>query len=269
MEMKHRHSDEGIMKPPEHWDSNDFWLALAKGAGLAGAFIGALVLFGWLLDIPELKSIFPHWVAMKANTALGFVFAGLALWLKAVAPTRLGPFWRAVKRLLAVIVVLIGALSLFEYLSATDLGIDQWLFQEPNGAIGTLAPGRMAPASALCFMLLGAALLIEGKTARGGRLVLVLALLTALPALASVLIYLYDTDNVYGLGYFLQLAVHTALAFLVLAAGLLCSQPGDGLVALLRRHDSGGALARRLLPVSLLLPVIELPNLLLSPFARG
>ena len=244
------------MKPPARWDNDDFWLGLAKGAGLLGAFIGALVLIGWLHDIPQLKSISPHWVAMKANTALGFAMGGLALWLKAADPARSGRFWRWVERLLAGIVVLIGALSLFEYLSGIDLGIDQLLFHEPAGAIGTLAPGRMSPASALCFMLLGSALLIEGKTARGGRLVSVLAILTALPALASVLIYLYDTDNVYGLGYFLQLAVHTALAFLLLAAGLLCSQPDRGAVALLRRHDSGGALARRLLPVSLLLPVL-------------
>ncbi|MFZ3019398.1 MAG: PAS domain S-box protein [Gallionella sp.] len=244
------------MKPPARWDSNDFWLGLAKGAGLLGAFIGALVLFGWLQDIPQLKSISPQWVAMKANTALGFALGGLALWLKAGEPARFRSFRLAFERLLAGIVVLIGALSLFEYLSGIDLGIDQLLFHEPAGAIGTLAPGRMSPASALCFMLLGSALLIEGKTARGGQLVSVLTILTALPALASVLIYLYDTDNVYGLGYFLQLAMHTALAFLLLAAGLLCSQPDRGAVALLRRHDSGGALARRLLPVTLLLPIL-------------
>jgi PAS domain S-box-containing protein len=244
------------MKPPAYWDNDDFWLGLAKGAGLVGAFIGALVLFGWMQDIPQLKSISPHWVAMKANTALGFALGGLALWLKAGEPARFRLFRLAVERLLAGIVVLIGAFSLFEYLSGINLGIDQWFFHEPAGAIGTLAPGRMSPASALCFMLFGSALLIDGKTARGGRLVSALAILTALPALASVLIYLYDTDNVYGLGYFLQLAVHTALAFLVLAAGLLCSQPEDGAAALLRRHDSGGALARRLLPVTLLLPIL-------------
>ncbi|MDP2144632.1 MAG: PAS domain S-box protein [Gallionella sp.] len=244
------------MKPPEYWDSKDFWLALAKGAGLFGAFIGLLVLFGWLRDIQELKSVAPHWVAMKANTALGFVLSGLALWLKADDTVRLGASWSVLRKTLAGTVFLIGALSLLEYLFAVDLGIDQWLFHEPAGAIGTLAPGRMAPASALGFMLLGSALLMSGKTARSRLRISMLAVLTALPALASVLIYLYDTDNAYGLGYFLQLAVHTALAFFVLALGLLCSQPDEGMVGLLRRHDGGGALARRLLPVSLFLPIL-------------
>ena len=244
------------MKPPARWDDDDFWLGLAKGAGLLGAGIGATVLLGWLLDIPELKSLSPQWVTMKTNTALGFVLAGLALWLKAADPARSGRFWRWGERLLAGVVLLIGALSLFEYLSGTDLGIDQLLFHEPAGAIGTLAPNRMAPVSALCFMLFGAALLVEGKTEAARRLVSVLALATLLPTLASALIYLYDTDNDYGLSHFLQMAAHTALAFLVLAMGLLCSRPQEGAVALLRSHDSGGALARRLLPVSLLLPVL-------------
>ncbi|HZW24081.1 MAG TPA: PAS domain S-box protein [Gallionella sp.] len=244
------------MKPPADWDNNAFWLALAKGAGLLGAATGAIVLLGWQLDSALLKSIAPQWVSMKANTAMGLVLSGMALWLKADRPTRDMGAIRVARYLLAGLVVSLGALSLFEYLADVDLGFDHWLFQEPLGTIGTLAPGRMAPATALCFVLLGAALMLDGKTGRSRQVVSALAVSTAILALAGGLIYLYDTDNAYGLGYFLQLAAHTVLAFLVLAAGLLCSQPEDGVVALLRRHDSGGALARRLLPVSLLLPIL-------------
>ncbi|HEX5364534.1 MAG TPA: ATP-binding protein, partial [Gallionella sp.] len=106
------------------------------------------------------------------------------------------------------------------------------------------------------FVLLGSALLLDGKTRRSGVSISALSLLMALLALAAGLVYLYDTDNLYGLGHIMQLAAHTALAFIVLAAGLLCSLPEHGVVALLRRRDSGGALARRLLPVTLLLPVL-------------
>lgn len=242
------------MKPPAHWESDDFWLGLAKGGGLFVALIGALVLFGWKLDSVLLKSILPHWVAMKANTAGGLVLAGLALWLKAAPAIRSRRGVRIVRRLLAGLVVLLGALSLSEYLAGVDWGIDQWLFQESSVAVGPLVPGRMAAATALGFMLLGSALLLQGATERSARAVSLLAALGALPALAAALIYLYDIDNAYGLGRYLSLAAHTALAFMALAAGILCAQPEHGVVALLRRHDSGGALARRLLPAVLLLP---------------
>lgn len=244
------------MKPPSYWDDNDFWLALARGAGLISAAIGVLVLFGWTLDSALLKGLAPDWVTMKANTATGLVLSGFALFLKASTSLRGMLGVRVARRLLAGLVLLLGALSLSEYLAGVDAGIDQWLFQEPAGTIGTLAPGRMAPATALCFMLLGAALLPDGKTGRSRRVVSALAVSTAILALAAGLLYFYDTNNAYGLGYFLQLAAHTVLALLLLAAGLLCAQPEDGVVAQLRRHDSSGALARRLLPVTLLLPPV-------------
>ncbi|HEX5363922.1 MAG TPA: hypothetical protein VFW59_06615, partial [Gallionella sp.] len=238
------------------WEGAAFWLMLAKAAGLFSAAIGALVLLGWMLDMPMLKSIAPGWVAMKANTAVGFILSGLTLWLKASETSRSNRHWRHVEQALASVTILLGLFTMLEFQAGIDLGIDHWLFHEPPDAIGTLAPGRMAPATALCFVLLGSALLLDGKTRRSGVSISALALLMALLALAAGLVYLYDTDNLYGLGYAMQLAAHTALGFLVLAAGLLCSLPEHGVVALLRRRDSGGALARRLLPVTLLLPVL-------------
>ncbi len=238
------------------WQSPPFWKTLAAIAGLLGAAIGTLALLGWMLDIPAWKSITPDWVAMKANTATGFVLTGLGLWLKARDTTRFKPLWHALQQLLAGAVILLGLLTLLEYLAGIDLGIDQFLFSEAANAVGTLSPGRMAPASALCFVLLGTALLLNGQSSRQRSLVTTLAVLTVLPTLASGLIRLYDTDNDYGLGYIAQLAAHSVIAFLILAFGLLCSQPEHGIVAQLRGNDSGGALLRRLLPATLLLPIL-------------
>ncbi|MFA5825808.1 MAG: PAS domain S-box protein, partial [Gallionellaceae bacterium] len=238
------------------WESPLFWKTLAKGAGLLGASIGALVLIGWMLDISALKSISPNWIAMKANTALCFVLSGLALWLKAsdaIHPKSLG---RAIEQVMSGLVVLLSLLTLFEILASIDLGIDQWLFQEAANAIGTLSPGRMAPATALCFVMLGTALLLSSQSPRQRSLITALAVATAIPALASGLIHLYDTDNIYGLGYLLQLATHTVLGLILLALGVLCTQPEQGVVALLRRRDSGGTLIRRLLPITLFLPIL-------------
>ncbi len=238
------------------WEHAEFWLMLAKGSGLFSATIGILVLFGWILDSSDLKSIEPGWVAMKGNAALGFVLLGLSLWLRASNVTYARKSWHVMASVLASIVALLGMLTLLEYLAGVDLGVDQQLFYEAPGAIGTLAPGRMAPASAWGFVLLGIALLRGGSNERDARRTSVLALLAALPALASALIYLYNTDNSYGLGQLLQMAVHTELAFLLLACGVLSTHAEHGIVRLLRSRDRGGMLVRRLLPLTLLLPVL-------------
>ena len=47
---------------------------------------GGLVLMGWLLDIPALKSVWTGPEPMKANAALAFVFAGGSLWMLGADP---------------------------------------------------------------------------------------------------------------------------------------------------------------------------------------
>ncbi|MFA6013449.1 MAG: response regulator [Gallionellaceae bacterium] len=245
---------ETNVTPLQRWEEVRLWLMLAKLAGIAAALIGVIALFGWVLDNAILKSIYPDWVAMKANTAVCILLSGMALWLKAGETTLPASLGLPMRRILSGFILLIGSLTALEYLTNSNFGIDQWLFQETAGAVGAHSPGRMASATSLCFVLLGSALLLSGKSARQRWLITAFALVTSFIALASGLIYLYDTDSSYLLNNALQLAAHTVLALALLGAGLLCAQPEHGVVALLRQRDSGGAIARRLLPTTLLLP---------------
>jgi PAS domain S-box-containing protein len=237
-------------------DDNTFWLSLAKSAGLLCTTIGLLVLIGWIQDIAAFKSIDPDWIAMKANTAFCFVLTGLALWLKASPPLQSSSRWRRAEKIFAGIPILFGLLTLLEYLLHLDFGIDHWLYQEQETLIGTLPPGRMAPATALCFVLQGSALLLGNRSSRQRWLIASLAVISGGIALSAGLIYLYDTNNSYGLAYPLQLAANTILAFCLLAAGLLFAQPEHGVIAQFRRNDSGGAITRHLLPAILFLPIL-------------
>ena len=133
---------------------------VVSAASAAAVLAGVVVLAGWAFDIPALKSIMPAWVTMKPNTALAFILIGIALQVPELPAAWLGP--RLSIHLLRLargcrwLVGLIGLLTLAEYLFNWNPGFDQWLFPEPAGAVATSNPGRMAPETALCFLLLAA-----------------------------------------------------------------------------------------------------------------
>ncbi len=80
---------------------------------------GVLVLAGWLIRVPALIQVVPDAVAMAPNTAVGFLLAGLSLWLQAgrKADSNLRP-----SRVAAAAVGLLGLLDLVQYASGRNLG---------------------------------------------------------------------------------------------------------------------------------------------------
>lgn len=217
--------------------------------------IGSLVILGWIFDIPVLKSILPQLASMKANTAMGFVLAGLALWLMLKEPVTL--LQQRVSRVCALVVTLLGLLTLGEYLFGWELGIDQWLFKDLGGGMTNLTPGRMSPTTAVNFLFLGMALLfLDQKTSLSDRLAHSLGLLIMLLSGLALSGYLYGATALYGIGAYNQIAVHTASTFIIAAAGLLLAYPDRGVMAIITGGNAGSFMVRRLLPTAIILPVI-------------
>lgn len=217
-------------------------LLFSRGTGLLTALLGATVLVGWWLDIAALKSAFPGTVSMKANTAATLVAAGTALLLNA-GPG--GGWTRRVAKGLAVLVLLVAVLNLGQYLGAVDLGIDEWLFRD-DMPLATSHPGRMAPITATGLSLIGLAMLLSGRSPRAAqRLNLVVATL----ALLSLVGYAFGVQALYRLSSHTSIAVHTALALLLLSLGGIAAQPAQGFMAIVVSDSSAGFMARRLLPL--------------------
>src|SRR5580698_9982533 len=112
--------------------------------------LSCLVFYGWVFHIDSLTTVFPGLVTMKANTAVGLAFAAISLWL--LLPGESPRLRVHFARLLALVVVLIGAITLCEYVFALDFGIDQLLVNDPDGSLGTSSPGRLAPMTASAFI---------------------------------------------------------------------------------------------------------------------
>jgi PAS domain S-box-containing protein/putative nucleotidyltransferase with HDIG domain len=224
----------------------------------ASAFVvllGCVVLLGWALGVMTLASVAPGHVAMKPNSAVCFVLMGVALAL--LGPVVISRRRRVLGGSFAAGAGLLAALTLSEYVLGIDLGIDQLLFSEAPGAVGTSYLGRMAPNSAVAFVLLSGALACLGP---GGRWRLwagpALAVSAAVLAGIALIGYLSKVTSLYAGSPLTQMAIPTGAGLLVLAAGLFCARPSQGPMRLVSSDTVGGKVARVLFPAAIALPVV-------------
>ena len=224
---------------------------VSRWASGAVLIIGLLALIGWVLDIPVLAGLFSQ-ANMKANTALGLILCGTSLWLlnekKSTRQIHL------IAKTCALVTVLIAALTLGEYFSGGDFGIDQLLARDTTSSSGTSFPGRMSPITALNLLFVGSALLLIDNR-WGSSLSEFLTIVVFIIAGAVVVGYIYGVSPLYQIGIYSSIALQTALALLLLGLGILCARPEHGITNILSRDDSAGVLARRLLPAAIGIPI--------------
>ncbi|MBI4514636.1 MAG: hypothetical protein HY699_02320 [Deltaproteobacteria bacterium] len=219
----------------------------ARIAGALAAVVGALVLAGWVLDVGALKSVLPGLATMKPNTALAVMLSGVALRLRCPRQSAIGSPQSAIAVAGAAVVTLLGSLTLAEYASGWDFGIDALL----------LAGGRMAGATALCLVLLGLALLLlDLETKWAWRPAEALTIGVGLLSFLMIMGYAYGARALYAVAAFGSVAVHTTVVFMILSAGLLCARPRRGVMAIVTSDGFGGVTARRLLLPVLVVPAI-------------
>jgi len=211
--------------------------------------LGGLALLGWLLHSNVLKSVLPGHVAMNPMTAMSFILAGIALLI--LHTNRGGRRVSLVGNLCSAAVLLIGSMKLMEYFAGWDSGIDRILFAQSLDTQGGPVPNRMAPNTALTFVLVGLGLGSMGIGAAFRRsLYKHLALPPLTISMLAVTGYAYGMRPFYGVASHIPMALNTSIAFLALSVGILFSYPERGLTAVFARNDLGGAMARRLFPLT-------------------
>ncbi|MBD3870382.1 MAG: response regulator [Acidobacteria bacterium] len=193
------------------------WLkGIAIGAGSLTTLLGIVVIIGWQTNNVTLVQVLPTFVPMQYNTALGFVMCGLGLLLVIFDRDRF-----AVP--VGALAALIGCATLLQYIFGLNFGIDQ-LFHDHNITVKTSHPGRMAPNTAVCFTLVGLAIIaratLRRPRVRSSTSVLLssLALAFGTVALAG---YLGGLETAYGWGWLTRMAIHTSFGFCVVSIGFL------------------------------------------------
>jgi PAS domain S-box-containing protein len=209
---------------------------------------------GWIFGIPVLTQGHPMLPAMPTDTAAGLALGALAVLSsreRAAAHRR-----TLVTLVLASAMLLLGLVTLGEYLFGWDTGIDR-IFVHGAQALGQPFPGRPSPPSSLNFALLGAALIACSLGLGQPYLWQIAAIATAANAIVATAWYIFGINALFGLPFHapaVGMAVHTAITFTILAVAFLCAQPSQGMMTLMTSDTHGGVMARRILLAGILAP---------------
>lgn len=219
------------------------------------AALGAVGLFGWAWGIDPLVRVSPGLVPIVPITAFALVILGLSI-LTFEAGYR-GPWASRAWRSLTLVPLAVGAVALIERTVGGPTWVGRLLFAERLATTPGSAEGRPALATALALFLIASALLL----ARRGRLrrMVATAALAVAGATAGIALNAYSlvpAAEVYRVGLFADMALHTALGLLLATLGALTAGGPRGLTGLLTRDSAGGRVARRVLPALLLMPAV-------------
>jgi diguanylate cyclase (GGDEF)-like protein/PAS domain S-box-containing protein len=203
---------------------------LARGLAALVAAIGVCTLLGRATGITLIGRLTPGSPSMLPATAAALALYGAALFIHA-RPSRNRTVARAAR-------------------AAATLGA---LVTVTGGLVPL--PARITPTALTALLALGLALELDRRRRPDGRLVNAIALAPLGIGLVGVAAYLSGITSFTGTAGSLRVALATALALVAAGAGLLLSRPNRGSVRLLVSAGAGGILARRLLPIALVIPL--------------
>lgn len=180
------------------------------------AAISTVVIAGWVLEIPGLVQLSPTVAPMQFNTALCFALSASALILLILQrPVSASS--------LAVVSGIFATLVGLQYVTGWNLGIDTF-FVDPVVSTETSHPGRMAPNTAVLFILFSIVVLISSYSLAGrlrdSQATLIASLI--LGYCIFVLIgYAGSLESSFKWAGLTSMAIQTAFGFLFLALAYL------------------------------------------------
>ena len=185
-----------------------------RAAGAAVAAGGAVVLFGWELDLTSAKSLLEGWRVMVPVSAALFILVGVSLYLAARASE--GRRHVTAARGLAAAASAVALLVFVEYLFGVRSGIEGWFGVRFDPASDVA--GRMSPLTSLCFIVLSGAIIAATIPARRAHAAARIGSgATLLVAWLAMLAMLFDAGRLADVPRFPGMAVLT-IAMIAIAS---------------------------------------------------
>jgi len=208
--MKTTHKYHDVSHPFQNFNFHSSVKIFPPLASVAVFLIGALIVAGWVFNIPALKTIFPNAFPMSALSGVFFLLSGLSLGFFYVPWS---PLRERVGRALGFVIFLGALTKICEYWLDWKLESDRLLTGKMENV--------MAPNTAVNFVMTGMALMLL-KTDRWKIQNLFSVIFTAVAAVLSFLAIFGHFQHFapfFLLGFPIPMSEITAVTFLILSLG--------------------------------------------------
>jgi signal transduction histidine kinase len=223
---------------------------LRTGLSAGAMLIGASVLLAWWVGATWITTLGTGRLAMVPLTAVMVCLTAAALLLRDRGPA--DSWVGIVASGCGWLTLLMASATLVTYASGPTEGLPSLSFGSDRNRSAAL-PSIPAPTTGVSLLLIGIALVrLERRPAQAQAA----AIAAGLIAFSALVAALFGAQHVYGLSLYTAMAVHTAVAVMLLAGGVLSLSPACGVMAYLTRSDAAGTLVRHLLPVAFLAPFV-------------
>jgi signal transduction histidine kinase len=255
--MSHPAAEPRPAGPVEQHPAVALWISY--GASAVIVLLAAAALLGWIIGSATLRSLIAGYWQMVPLTAICLILCGLSLGMINYGLSREdeGVSWVIlVGQVLALVVAVVGAIMLAEYIFGVDLRLDRFFFPVEIRRTTRIHPGRSSAATSVAFIFGGSGLYLLGNGLRARKAAQLLVLLSGLIGFAGAVGYLFGSREFTELTGRIPLSLNTTFALIALAVGVLAATPRLGVMAVMTAQDMGGRLARRLVPVAIGVPII-------------
>ena len=217
--------------------------------------VSATTLAGWCLDNVYLIRIMPGLVPMNPVTGVSFILLEVLMLLYLRKGNSLNSFFRYLPLLVSVI----AAIRILGFMTGWQFGtdIDQYLFHDKLLDKTSGIVNRLAPNTALNFLLSGLSMFFLFQNTRYSKVICQLtAIIVSGISLFALTGYLYSINAMYKIGENIPMALHTAFCFLFLSTSIQAISGGEGWMSILTSSALGGKTARKLLFMATVIPLL-------------
>jgi PAS domain S-box-containing protein len=242
-------SGAGFVASPRTVSEGSKWIRrFSHYAAICSGAAGLLVLIGWAQDIDALKRVHSGLTSMNPLSACCFVLSSIAIMSHLEGRSRLA-------LALGTLIAFLASLKMLD-LTLISVPVDRLLFADSLLGEPGSRPSRMAPNTAVAFLLVGLSLAFSAVGGRWRALVSqVLASAVLLISMFALIGYGFGMGHLNQLGPFIPMAIHTGMMLLILSLGLVTLRQDEGIMLVLRDRGAAGSMARSILPLALLISV--------------